>query len=209
MNQFRYYLVVLFICLLSTNWADAQPQMQHIHIQDRVLRQNLEDFVRQSKARWVKIVVEQDSVDKGYVYYVYTVRDYDTVRAYDGDVWGEWQHTILLFYTYGTVDLGAVYQLADTTNQIQMQHYARLSLPKLEREPVVPYTRSRSVLRQNLLKNIKYPKVIISRNNDHSRAYLVYTFKEVNGREVYFSDNINGDHNLIELNRFPPVPEQN
>ena len=160
----------------------ARPYLQHIELRDQVLRQNVADFVRHSGSRWLTISVQFDSTDQSYLYHLSDVGYYEIARDYKGQNWGEWQHAML--FIYGTDPQQAGFSITNPTSKMHLQQYARLSLRRaLIREP------GTHTVRMNMLVD----------------GGTEYTFKVINGQQVYFFDNLGHDDRLpLEL---PPVPE--
>lgn len=186
MKGVNHYLLIGIVNLLG--WSTArlqaqQPNLQHILLRDRILTQNLKDFVHGSNARFVAISVYLDSTDQGYVYDLFTFSYYETVQRYKGALWGEWHHTLLLFYT--TIDLQAVCTLTDTTDAVYLQRYGRLLLPRAVRR--IPGTKLWSLQGQ-------------------ADGGSESSFKVVKGREIYFYDNLGYDNRLMM--DMPVVPER-
>jgi hypothetical protein len=148
-----------------------------------VLSLNLTDFIHRSKANFIAISVNIDSVDQGYVYLIHPITYYETIRHYKGANWGEWNHSMLLFYS--RTDVRSVCSISDTTNRTYLQRYGALLLPRA---------------------TTRVPGTKLWHTYVQADGGLTYDFKVVKGKEVYFYDNAGYDSRQ-ELDRLSPVPE--
>lgn len=161
-----------------------QPSsLQHIQLRDRMLILNLTDFIHRSNANFIAISVAIDPADQGYVYHIHPITYYETIQDYKGPFWGEWHHSMLLFYS--RTDLRSVCSVSDTTNRIYLQRYGALLLPRA---------------------TTRVPGTKLWHTYAQADGGLAYDFKLVKGKEVYFYDNAGYDSRQ-ELDRLPPVPE--
>lgn len=187
MSRITTCLTGLLLLWMVEVASSQSIRLQQLRLDDPVLTKRLTSFIQLTKARWLSVHAQADFFDKSHTYYIHPIETYEPVRAYRGRFWGQWQHTMLLFYT--PTDASVAGRVVSTSDLANLRMYARLHLPRTS----IPVPGQKGYFEIHF----------------RSTSSAFNEFKVVDGREVYFRNTIRRgyiDEPLVP-DSLPPVPE--
>lgn len=187
----RGFLVVMAL-LLESCYAITVAQnnpiaLQHIYFKDKVLANNLGGFCKEVKAKAVRLRVTR--WDDGFLYHLSKIEFADFIEDWPATHWGQWQDKIVLFYSGANLD--GICTITDTVPYKNLVQYSKTILPQIPPPPPHKFD----------------PK--------HKRVWIKYgaldglewTFRVINGREVFFRNNQGYDSEEDVPDVLPKVPD--